>query len=192
VISFDEVRTSRLRVVLEHARGAASGLTEFEAWGRGSVPAAPATAAPANLAFGATVTASFSSPSSSVEDVHDMRIAFTRYSRNGWTARGSPNARDWIEARFDGNRVVGVVDVYLLGSPPGIDAPTSYRVQVWVGGEWRDAAARTRVPAVPTTWARSRTQIESIVTDGVRVVFDHALPAATGVAELMIWERQNE
>jgi hypothetical protein len=91
--------------------------------------------------------------------------------------------------RFDGERSVGVVDVYLLGSRPGIEAPRSYRVQYRDGDAWRDAVVRSQVPAAPTAWARNRTEIAPVSTSAVRVVFDHALPAVTGVAELALWER---
>ncbi|MDH5198276.1 MAG: discoidin domain-containing protein, partial [Gemmatimonadota bacterium] len=192
VVAFDEIRTAKLRVVLEHLPDFTSGLTEFEAWGRGPLPAPPATADPANLAFPATVTASYAAPGTPVDEVRDMRIAFTRYARPGWTARGSPNPEDWIEARFDGTRSVGVVDVYLLGSRPGIEAPASFRVQFRDGDEWRDVVVRSRVPAAPAAWARNRTEIEPVSTEGIRVVFDHALPATTGVAELMIWSDQRD
>jgi hypothetical protein len=189
VVSFDEIRTAKLRVVLEHQPGFTSGLTEFEAWGRGDLPAPEPTVPSANLAFAAAVTASHAAPESPVDDAHDMRIALTRYSRDGWTARGSANAQDWIEARFDGDRSVGVVDVYLLGARPGIEAPRSYRVQYRAGDMWRDAVVRSQVPAAPTAWARNRTMIAPVSTSAVRVVFDHALPAVTGVAEVAIWER---
>jgi hypothetical protein len=187
VVSFDEIRTSRLRVVLTHADGAASGLAEFEAWGRGTLPAPVATVAPANLAFGATVSASYASPTAPVDDVHDMRIAFTRYSRNGWTAVGSPNREDWLEMRLDSVRTVAALDLYLLGRRSGLAAPASYRVSWWNGESWRDVMVRRQEPDAPTAWARNRVAIEPVLTDRVRITFEHALPASTGVTEVMIW-----
>jgi len=190
VVSFDEIRSSRLRVVIEHRPGSVSGLTEFEAWGGGVLPAGEPTVPSANLALGAAaVTASYTSPSSRLDEVRDMRIAFTRYARNGWTAAGSPHTRDWIEVRFETERDVAMVDLYLLGKRPGIAAPAAFRVQYWTGTGWREAEVRSREPAVATAWARNRTAIAPVSTSGIRVVFDHALPAVTGVAELALWER---
>jgi len=187
VVTFGEIRTTKVRVVLSHQAGATSGLSELEAWGRGSL-SAPAPTEPApNLASSAAVSAPFVAPGSTVDDVRDMRIALTRYSRNGWTSRGTRAGQDWIEARFREPRSVGSVDVYLLGSRPGLAAPKTYRVQVLRGGTWRDAVVRAQVPGVPTAWALNRTTIEPAVTEAVRVVFEHADGAATGVAELMIW-----
>jgi hypothetical protein len=188
VIAVETLRTARLRVVLEHQPGSSGGLTEFEAWGPGSLPApAPADPSP-NLAVGAaSLTASYTSPSSRLEDIRDSRIAFTRYSRNGWTALGSPHGEDGLAVRWATEQRVATVDVYLLGSRSGLAAPESYRVEYWSGGAWRDASVRSRVPARPTAWARNRIVIEPVVTDGLRVVFAHARPAVTGVTELVLW-----
>jgi hypothetical protein len=185
VVSFPPLRTARLRAVLEHRRGSTSGLSEFEAWGPGDPGAAPTVAHSPNLGFGATVTASYTAPSARLEEVHDMRIAFTRYTRNGWTAVGSPNARDWTAFAFDGERRVEGVDLYLL-SRSGIAAPASVDVEYWDGAAWRPAAVRHRQPERPTAWARNRVDIEPVTTGRVRAVFEHARPAATGVAEIVI------
>jgi hypothetical protein len=187
VVSFDEIRTSKLRVVLTHRDAAASGLAEFEAWGRGPLPAPAATPPSANHAFRATAAVSYASPTAPVDDVHDMRIAFTRYSRNGWTAATSPNQQDWIEMRLDTVRTVAMLDLYLVGNRPGLAAPRSYRISYGDGGGWRDAVVRSRVPEMPTAWARNRVEIEPICTDRVRILFEHALPSFTGVSEIMIW-----
>ena len=188
VVSFDEIRTARLRVVLTHRVGYSSGLTEFETWGPGHLPLPTPTAPSPNLAYeAAAVTASYASPSAPVDQVRDLRIAFTRYSRNGWTTEGSPNARDWIEVRFDGDRAVGTVDLYLPGNRPGIEAPRSYTIQYWTDGRWAGAAVRSQLPRSPTAWALNRTVIEPVVTSRIRVVFEHAVPAATAVAELVLW-----
>jgi hypothetical protein len=185
VVAFAPLRTTKLRVVLEHQPGATSGLTEFEAWGPGDPSAAPAAAQAPNLAFTAEVTASYTSPSARLEEVRDMRIAFTRYTRNGWTAAGSLNARDWIAFAFDGERRVEGVDLYLL-SRSGIAALASIGIESWDGRAWRAVDVRSRHPADPTAWARNRVDFEPVTTDRLRVVFEHARPAVTGVAEIVI------
>jgi hypothetical protein len=188
VVAFPPLGTTRFRIVLAHQPGATSGLTEVEAWGPGDPDAAPTVVQTPNLAVGAALTASYTSPASSLEQIRDMRIAFTRYTRNGWTAQDSPNARDWIAFTFDGPRRVEGLDVYLLGRS-GIAAPASLEVAYWDGAAWRAAAVRSRRPERPTAWARNRVDIEAVTADRLRVVFEHARPAVTAVAEVMIRPR---
>jgi len=50
VITFDPTDVQKLRVVMTHAPGGRSGLTEFEAWGDGTPPYVPAPPPAGNLA----------------------------------------------------------------------------------------------------------------------------------------------
>ncbi len=195
VVGFPEITTSRLRVQLTHAPGSASGLTELEAWGSASLPLAEPTQPIANLALPVgpagfpMVSASFTSRFDSLAQVADGRIAFTRYSRNRWTAFESPNATDWIELDFGEPRLVGRLDVYFWGDDRGVKAPADYLVEVWTDGRWTPAAVIDRMPTAPTTWARNTVVMNPVTLRKIRVVFRHALPAATGVTELEVWEQ---
>jgi hypothetical protein len=115
-----------------------------------------------------------------------MQLGFTRYSRNRWSARESPNPRDWVAVELGSTHTVGVVDLYLYGDR-GLGTPASYAVEVWDGGGWAPIDERSRQPATPTAWAMNRLVFEPVATDRVRVLFDHALPWFTGVTEIMIW-----
>jgi hypothetical protein len=187
------VRTARVRVVLTHRPGAFVGLTELEAWGRGPLPLAPATARPGNLAVDSTggarprVTASFTGAGSRVEQAADMQVAFSYYSRNRWTAAGSPNASDWLEVDFGAPRQVGEVELYLWGDGRAVRAPRRIAVQYWDGARWADARERSRLPERPAAWAVNVVRLEPVRTTRVRAVFEHDLPAFTGVTELMVW-----
>ena len=76
-------------------------------------------AAPPDLAYNPgdrafpRISISFTSRFHSVTGVTDMRIAFTRYSRNRWTAFGSPIASDWLELDFDAPRTAQSVELSL-------------------------------------------------------------------------------
>jgi hypothetical protein len=187
VVAFRPIAASGLRVVLTHRPGASSGLTEVEAWGDASVPLATPTAPVSNLAYGAAATASFSAPTDSAATVNDMRIAFTYYSRNRWTAFGSRNPKDWVQLDFGRQRTVRQVDLYLWGDGAGVRAPRAVTVQVWDGARWRDATVERRLPEVPATWALNTVWIEPVEAEKVRVVFEHDLPAVSGMTELMVW-----
>jgi hypothetical protein len=61
-------------------------------------------------------------------------------------------------------------------------------VQHWDGVDWTNAQHQLRTPTRPAAWALNRVRFDAVRTDRIRVVFQHDLPAYTGVTELMIWE----
>lgn len=192
IVSFAPTWTSRVRVILMPRQGAALGLTELEAWSTERLPLARPTAQTANLAFnGGTsgyprVSASFSAPNDSVRYANDMRVAFTKYSRNRWSAVGSPNVQDWVAVDVGGEKTVRRVEIYLYGDDGRIKAPRSYSIQIWDGNDWRPATIRSRVPERPLASARNVVLIEPVTTSRVRVVLEHALPAVSAITELII------
>jgi hypothetical protein len=192
-VSFPQVSTSKIRVVLHHQPGSTSGFTEMEAWGPGTLPLPPATEPVPDLAWNAgsrdypRVSASYTGPADAASEAIDGRIALTRYSRDRWTAYRSPNKQDWLEVDFGREKVVGSVEIYFYGDGRGISAPKEYRVEAWRDGEWKRATERSRTPEAPMAWARNTVEMEPVSTSRVRVVFTHALPAFTGVSELRVW-----
>ena len=117
-----------------------------------------------------------------------LQIAFTRESRNRWTAYGSPNASDWVEIDFDATKTVRALELYLWSDGRGVKAPKRYGVQYWDGVRWTDAHVLAQTPLRPTGSAVNTVRITPCQTDRVRVVFDHDLPAFSGMTELMIWD----
>ncbi len=191
-VSFAPLSTSRVRVVLTPQNGAALGMSELEVWSGERLPLARAVAASHNLAFngGSTgyprASASFSAPNDSVRQVTDMRVAFTKYSRNRWSATGSPNASDWVAIDLGSVKVVRRVELYLFGDDGRIKAPRDYSVQIWANDEWRDARIVSRTTERPLASARNVVLIEPVATSRVRVVLEHDLPAFSGITELII------
>ena len=192
VITFLPVKTDRIRVVLVSQPRAAVGLTEVESWqpqphfwdmldtGDRRIR---------NLAWGAKASASFTSKYDSVSEINDMVIAFSRYSRNRWTAFGSPNASDWIQLDFPAKHTVETVELYLWADGGGVKAPKSYTIQSWNGTAWTDANVISQVPEQPLASSVNTIHIRRVTTDRIRVVFQHELPAATGVTELKVFGR---
>jgi hypothetical protein len=191
-VRFPELATSRIRVVLYHREGATSGLTELEAWGRGDLPFPSPVGPVTNLAWNPgdleypRVRASFSNPPDPASQATDGRLALTRYSRNRWTAYTSPNLEDWLEVGFGASKPVGRVDLFFFADGRGVAAPEDYRIELWEDG-WVEIHASARHPADPLAWAQNTVTFDQITTDRLRVVFRHALPAATGVTEIRVW-----
>jgi len=189
-VTFPPIATSRVRAVLAHRPGVASGLTELEAWGAAELPLPGPTAPVQNLALGAEVSASFSSQGDDVARVNDGRIAFTRYTGNRWTTGGSPHARDWISLDFGVPKQVGQVDLYLWGDSARVTAPRGYWIEYWDGATWAEAREASRAPAAPMTWALNTVKILPVETPRIRIVFEHARPAASGVTEIAVWGKR--
>ena len=192
VVSLSPSRVTRLRIVLTPQPGAAVGMTELEAWGHNPLPLAPAAGASHDLAFGRNdsefpiARASFTSAHDRLDQVNDLQFAFTRYSRNRWTAYGSPHASDWVEIDFGQLRVVRSVELYFWGDSAGVKAPRKYAIRYWTGSRWADALVVSRAPAVPTVSAMNLVRVKPLRTSRIRAVFQHDLPAFTGLTELVI------
>ena len=192
VVTFPELSTEKIRLVMTHQANASSGLSELETWGHADLPLEAGARPSPNMAFGDSVraTASYTWQSDSVEQLNDMQIAFTRYSRNRWTAYRSPNARDWIELDWGARRTVAVVDLYLYADGGGIAPPRSFAIELWDGSQWIAARELGRYPETPTGSALNRIRLVPTVAQRLRVTFEHPPGAFTGVTEIMILERE--
>jgi hypothetical protein len=138
------------------------------------------------------VTASFHPERDPPAHVVDGRVALTRYSRNRWTAYGSPNREDWLEVEFGREVEVGRLELFLYGDGRGVAAPEEYRVQIWDAqegreGKWVQPVVRDRSPERPTAWAVNTVQLKPATTEKLRVLFRHAAPAASGLSEIRVF-----
>jgi hypothetical protein len=184
---------SRLRAVLTHEDGARSGLSEFEVWGDAKLPVARAPMPAGNLAGNVTgegyprARASFTSRFDRVEEVNDGIIQTQANPRNRWTSYESPNASDWLEIDFGREREMWRVELVLYDDRGGVRAPIRYRVEHWTGSEWKEVADAIRVPAIPAGNEINTVTFDRVRTSKVRVVFDHAGSARSGLTEILIW-----
>lgn len=69
----------------------------------------------------------------------------------------------------------------------GVQPPTSYRVEVWTGKEWREAKDQITRPKVPTGGTANTVTFTQVKTDKIRVVFTHQGKARSGVTEAELW-----
>ncbi len=190
-VTFPAALAERVRVVLSPQPGAALGLSEIEVWGPPQT-LRESTRASADLAFNATgkgfpkATASFTSQYDRVADVNDLRIAFTRYSRNRWTAYGSTSPTDWLEIDLGAEKLVSAVELYLWGDGGGVQAPRAMSLSVWRDGRWTEAPVLSRQPLHPTISARNLITMSPVRTSRIRVTFENDLPAVVGVTEMVV------
>lgn len=194
IVRFETLETSKLRVVLRPQSGAATGLTEFQVWSDADVPLPEPSDSGANLAFNPDTTgypkiaASHTYQGDRIAEVNDLKTILTARTDNRWTAYDSPNESDWVEVDFGTPRRVRRLDLYLWGDGDGVAAPDSYAIEYWTGDRWAGVTPVERHPERPTAMAKNTILIEPVRSSKIRVVFEHALPKYTGLAELMIWE----
>ncbi len=207
VIHFPEVETRRVRAVFTHAGAGRTGLTEFEVWGDGQRPVAPAPEPKGNLALNTSgkgypkATASFTSRFDKVEMANDGRINFRPSPANRWTAYESPNASDWLEIDFGPEKgaekstekslakTVGRVDLHLYDDRGGVQPPEKYAVQFWNGKAWADVAEPQFSPDKPAGGTVNTVTFKPVRTSKVRIVFTHHGKSRSGLTEIEIWEK---
>jgi hypothetical protein len=147
----------------------------------------------ANLAYNPTgrgvpkVTASFSAEGPPVAVVNDGEAAFNYYSRKRWTAVGTSNVRDWVEIDLGDPREVRQAGVYFWAwESRGTAAPRAWGAEYWDSGTWAPVGSATQVPSLPLAMALNSMVFEPVTAPRLRIWFEHAAPAATGISEITL------
>ena len=194
-VCFPAMETSKLRLLLDHAQGHDSGLTEIEAWGDAMLPVEPAPAPAGNLAYNSgdqefpKAIASYTSRFDRIASVNDGRIVYGPTPANRWTSYESPSETDWLEIDFGKIEEVGRVELHIYDDRGGVQAPASYRVQYFDGNTWKEVANPQRSPAKPQGNAMNTFRFEPVKTTRLRVVFNHQGNSRSGLTEIEIWKQ---
>lgn len=193
VIRFPPLTTDQVRVVLHHAAGGKSGLTEFELWGDAKLPVAPAPLPGGNLAYNPgsrpfpKVIASHTSRFDKVEMANDGTVSFATNPHNRWTSYESPNATDWLEVDFGSEKEFTRVELAIFDDRGGVQAPMKCEVQFWGGKDWQLVRNGRSSPEKPAGGVFNEVRFDRVKSDKVRIVFTHAGKARTGVSEVFVW-----
>jgi len=193
-VEFSVTEIQRLRAVMTHANGGASGLTEFEVWGDGEGYKPPLPPAD-NLAFNPKpsgypkATASFADRfGGKPERAIDGKVVFLPTPMNRWTAFESPNASDWLEIDFGREIRTSRVELAIYDDRGGVQPPKSFSIQRWEGNSWVDVDEAVSNPAVPTGGQVNEVRFKSLSTNKLRIVFMHAGKSRSGVSEVLVWK----
>jgi hypothetical protein len=193
-VTFPEQAVRKFRVLMTHASGGFSGLSELEAWGIGSLPYIPVPPQPGNLAYN-PAKQGFPKADASFHDVYggvptlatDGRKSYQPNPINRWTSYGSPNAQDWLEVNFGAPKEVRRVELYIYDDKGGVQPPISYTVQYYHGNEWQDIANQKKTPAQPAGSAQNTVVFDLVTTSRLRVLFTNRDKARSGLTELEIF-----
>ncbi len=186
VFTFPTQNIARLRAIFTPQNGAPLGLSEIEAWGTATLPLATPPEPLRNLARQGKVSASFTSRFDRNENVNDGHTD-TGAQGGRWTAFESPNASDWVQLDWEAPQTLSRTELYLWNDDGNVRLPRSLRLQWWDGRNWQNITETTREPAQPAANIANEIRFTPIQTTKLRVTFDHALPAKSGLAEWLVW-----
>jgi hypothetical protein len=195
VVSFSTLTTTKLRATFTHAKGGKTGLTEFEAWGEAKLPLAEVPPPDGNIAYNPggkpfpKATASYADrfggkPMSAI----DGKTNFLPSPTNRWTSYESPNATDWLEVDFGGEKAFRRIELAIYDDRGGVQPPTKYEVEVWDGKAWQPVKNAKFSPETPAGSQVNEVTFDQATASKVRVVFNHAGKARSGVSEMFVWK----
>src|SRR3954447_2969929 len=143
-VRFTAVSSQRLRLLVTHASGFKTGVTEIKVYNRGGGTTPPP---PANLARNATPSASYTSPWESVAAINDgvdpPQSNDTVNPRWGtWPNQGE----QWAQLTWTGNQSLSSADVYFFDDSGGVRAPSSWKLQYWNGTAYVDVPGASGYP----------------------------------------------
>jgi len=193
-LSFEPRPISRLRFTFHHALPQFTGLTEVEVWGAARLPVETAPPPAGNLAYNpgdrefpkatATFTDRFGGkPQSAL----DGKTIFLPTPMNRWTSYESKELRDWLEIDFGKPTEFRRVELAIYDDRGGVQPPRSYRVEYETDGGWEGVRETSRQPEKPTGGTWNEVRCEPVRSSRLRIVFEHAHPARSGVTEVQVW-----
>ncbi len=194
-VRFAPREITKLRLVLTHAAGKASGLSEIEAWGDGKRPYIAPPPKAGNLAYN-DGSSEFPKASSSFHDVfggvpknaHDGRYNFKPTPVNRWTSYGSSTPTDWLAFDFGKEVEVGRIEVHLYDDRGGVQAPKRFWIEIEKDGQWVAVANEKHVPAAPLGSAQNTVTFDRVTVAKLRVLFENKDQSKSGVTEIEVWK----
>jgi hypothetical protein len=132
------------------------------------------------------VTASYSSPGTSLARLVDGNYWYHRSPPNRWTCEGSPHAEDWCAIDFGVARRIHTVKLYLLADEK-VTLPARIALEHWNGKEWVAIPEQTRTPREPAGHRANVITFPELQTQRVRAVFAHSKEGRTGLTEFEVW-----
>jgi hypothetical protein len=133
------------------------------------------------------VTASFTSPRSSLSKLNDGNYWYHLHPPNRWTTEGSSNLTDWVEIDLGQKRQLESVKLYFLDDSAGIIPPSSFELEFWTGASWKSVDNQRRNPSRPEGRRANEVRFPALELEKIRLIFTHAPGGRTGLTELEGW-----
>jgi hypothetical protein len=114
-------------------------------------------------------------------------INFLPTPTNRWTSYESPNERDWLELNFGEAREFRRIELAIYDDRGGVQAPRGFELEYWDGANWQAIPDVEKTPQQPVGGELNTARFEPITASKLRIWFQHASPAKSGVTEVLIW-----
>jgi hypothetical protein len=185
-ISFEELATSKIRVLLYPEKGFNVGISEIETWGEGLFPiSTPEEREDNNGNAGFEASASYTSRFDRVSTIIDG-VA----DPNGrWTAFESPNETDWVEIDFNRKMTTNMVYIYFYQDNSNIFPPEKVTLQYWNGDSWINVDNQRSVPEKAAGNSLNIFKFDETESDKMRVIMSHPSGKFSGIYEIEFYRR---
>ena len=136
------------------------------------------------------MSASYTSPNTSLSKINDGNRWYLLHPPNRWTCDQSPNQQDWIEVDFGAPRSVNKVQLYPLDDQnlenSTIARPERLLIDAWIDGRWESVNFEMSLPSIMGKRANTL-RFNAIETSKLRVTLVHAQGKYSGLTELEVW-----
>lgn len=187
-------QVQQIRIEMVPQKGMRVGLTEIEGWGNATLPYEVSPPPAGNLAYrgpGKEFPKASASHSDrfggTAEKANDGKTVFNPNPVNRWTSYESQKEEDWLEIDLGQEQQFNRVELAIYDDRGGVQAPESYRIEVWKDGKWESVNKPVFRPEKPAGSQWNEVAFEATRSSKVRLVFRHKLPAKSGVSEVMLW-----
>lgn len=142
---------------------------------------------PADLAAGATATASFSADGRGPENA----VNGTTINEPFWGTAGSPNASDSIDVDLGSAKTFDDLRLYFYRTStsttvPGYTSPAMYQLSYLDGSTWKTVPGQLRTPTVPGD-NLNEVRFAPVTAQKVRVSVTHTPGSKTGLKEVELY-----
>lgn len=137
------------------------------------------------------LTASYSSPKTSINKLNDGNYWYVPHPPNRWTCEESPNERDWVVIDFGMKRTIHTIKLYPLDdsgeSDLAVRTPQRIEVEAWIDADWRPIKSPGGVLDKPQGHRANVVKFDPIEVAKLRVTLDHRPDGKSGLSEIEAW-----
>jgi hypothetical protein len=109
---------------------------------------------------------------------------------NRWTSYESKEGRDWLEIDFGQSREFRRVELAIYDDRGGVQPPENYELEFWDGSVWQPILNVTKSPEHPTGGELNTASFPPVLSQKLRIWFQHSGQARSGVSEVLVWNRE--